>query len=252
MPTLPSQTCPSIVVRYKFIVITDAITDLVLVIIPAYLCWQLQMSVALKLQVLAVFAFRLPLAGLAGLFLKTWIRSLHSTNPGIHRTPAVIYQQAELCVSLMAATIPCLKSFIRSFDTGSGVKASFGSSNDYGSGDRPSNSAGKHVESYKLSSIRRSVIGSPRSRSRTQPDGDDGRVKVSSKPFANTQLGSAISRSKGFKEALGRQTIDELDRQSQGSSQGLCIKRELQWEVTTENMRKGSDTNNPGMLRLPQ
>jgi hypothetical protein len=252
MPMMPSQTCPSIVARYEFIVITDAITDVILVVIPAYLCWQLQMSVTLKLQVLAVFAFRLPLVALAGLFLKTWMRSLHSTNPGIQRTPAVIYQQSELCLSLMAATIPCLKSFIRSFDTGSGMKPSVGgSSNDYGSGERPDNSR-RHAESYKMASMKRSTGDSPRSRSRVQPDDVDGKVRVSSKPFASTQLGSTTSRSTNFKDTFGRQTVEESDRQSQGSAHGLCITREMQWEVTTENMRRGSDTNTPGMLRLPQ
>ena len=104
-PVSPTETCPTIVTRYKIVVVTDAITDVILVVIPGYLCWQLQMSIVLKVQVLAVFAFRLPLVALSGLFLKTWIRSLSIVNPGIHRTPAIIFQQAELCVSLMAATI---------------------------------------------------------------------------------------------------------------------------------------------------
>jgi hypothetical protein len=252
MPMMTSQTCPSIVARYEFIVITDAITDVILVVVPAYLCWQLQMSVTLKFQVLAVFAFRLPVAALAGLFLKTWMRSLHSTNPGIQRTPAIIYQQSELCLSLMAATIPCLKSFIRSFDTGSGMKPTIGSSNDYGSGERPANSSQRHAESYKMASMKRSTASSPRSRGRTQPENDDGKVRVSSRPFASTHLGSTTSRSTNFKDTFGRQTVEESDRQSQGSAHGLCITREMQWEVTTENMRRGSDTNTPGMLRLPQ
>lgn len=121
-PKTPSQICSGIEKRYMFVVVTDAMTDLVLAFIPVYLCRRLQMNILLKLQVLGIFALRLPLLVLAGYFLKTWKRSLHSGNPGIARTVPLVFQQSQLCFSLITGSIPCLKSFIRSFDTGSGVK----------------------------------------------------------------------------------------------------------------------------------
>ena len=131
-PPTEAGICPGIFVRYQVIAITDALTDVLLVLVPAYLVWQLQMSTQLKLQVISVFAFRLPLLPLSFLTLSSWNRSLHSSNPGVDRTSAILFQQSELCFSLIAGTVPCLKSFIRSFDTGSGVKVGY-TTNGYGS-----------------------------------------------------------------------------------------------------------------------
>ncbi|CAO2653631.1 Nn.00g030420.m01.CDS01 [Neocucurbitaria sp. VM-36] len=245
-PKTQSQTCPSIIARYQFLVVTDAITDIILVIIPAYLCWQLQMSVLIKLQVLAVFSFRLPLVALAGLFLKTWVRSLSTNNPGVDRSPAIIFHQCELCVSLMAGTIPCLKSFIRSFDTGSGVKAGFGSSNEYGSSGRTSSNALKQ-QSYQLSSLKRSKNST--SHTRSQLDENDGEIRVRSQPFSSGRAGQPpLAREKSNRSGYGWQQ-QETDRDSQGSRQELFIRKDLMWEVGSD-ARRGSDT--PGMLSLPR
>jgi hypothetical protein len=235
------------------VVITDAITDIVLVVIPGYLCWHLQMSVVLKLQVLAVFAFRLPLVALSGLFLKAWIRSLSMTNPGIRRSTPIVFQQAELCLSLMAATIPCLKSFIRSFDTGSGQKADIGSSNEYGSNSRNGGDSSKVPSgSYELSSMSKTDTETSRKRSRTRLHDDDGTVRVNPRPFASGRSNSKVARNTSLRGIMEPQGPDEADRQSQGSSKELFIRREMHWEVTSEQARRGSDLEKPGMLRLPQ
>jgi hypothetical protein len=251
-PRIPSQMCPTIVARYKFVVILDAITDIVLVVIPGYLCWQLQMSVTLKLQVLAVFAFRLPPVALAGLFLKTWITSLHAVNPGIRRTPAIVFQQMELCVALMAATIPCLKSFIRSFDTGSGVKATIGSSNEYGSYGRTGSNTRNHGESYELPSLNRSKAETSRNGSRSPLKDDDGVVRANTRPFTSGWSKPSLMRNKSLRGTSEPRLAQNADRQSQESGKELFIRREMQWEVTSEEARRGSDVNNPGILRLPQ
>jgi hypothetical protein len=251
-PRIPSQTCPTIVTRYKVVVITDAITDVVLVLIPGYLCWHLQMSFLLKLQVLAVFSFRLPLVALTGLFLKTWIHSLSTVNPGVDRATPIILQQAELCVSLIAATIPCLKSFIRSFDTGSGVKATIGSSREYGSNGTGASSSRNPNESYELSSMDKSKSEYSRRRSRTRARDDDGIFRVNSKPFASGRSDTSFARKESLRGGMETQGAQEADRQSQGSSKELCIRREMHWEVTSEDARRDSDVEDPGVLRLPE
>ncbi|KAF1850648.1 uncharacterized protein K460DRAFT_391103 [Cucurbitaria berberidis CBS 394.84] len=245
-PKSPSETCPTIIARYQFVVATDAITDIILVIIPAYLCWQLHMSVIVKLQVLAVFSFRLPLIPLAGLFLKTWIRSLSTSNPGVDRTPAIIFHQCQLCVSLIAGTIPCLKSFIRSFDTGSGVKAGFGSSNEYGSNGPNSTSATKQ-QSYQLSTLKRSKISSSQTRSRV--DEDDGNINENPLPFTSGRTNQPpLAWDRSNRAGYEWQEL-EPDRDSQGSRQELFIRKDTAWEVGSDTRRR-SDT--PGILVLPQ
>ncbi|KAF2472815.1 uncharacterized protein BDR25DRAFT_366028 [Lindgomyces ingoldianus] len=166
LPALEEQTCPSLLPRYQVIIITDTVTDVLLVLVPAYLVWQLQMSKALKLQVISAFAVRLPLLPLSILVLITYKNSLHSSNPGVDRTTAIIFQQSQLCFSLMAGTIPCLKSFIRSFDTGSGAKVGY-TTHAYGSNGYAGGG------SYKMQSL--SGSGS----AMRSHKGDDGDVKVS-------------------------------------------------------------------------
>jgi hypothetical protein len=240
-PRISSQTCPTIVTRYKIVVVTDAITDVVLVLIPGYLCWHLQMSFLLKLQVLAVFSFRLPLVALAGLFLKTWIHSLSAVNPGVDRATPIIFQQVELCVSLIAATIPCLKSFIRSFDTGSGVKATIGSSNEYGSSGGGGSSSQNPNESYELSSMDKSKSEYSRKGSRNRTKDDDGTFRMNSKPFTSGRSDTKFARKESLRGRLDTKETQEEDRRSQGSSKELCIRREMHWEVTSEDARRHSD-----------
>jgi hypothetical protein len=245
-PISPSGTCPSIIARYKLVVATDAITDVILVSIPGYLVWQLQMSIKLKLQVLIVFAFRLPLIALACIFLKAWIRSLSADNPGVTRTPAIIYQQVELCVSLMAATIPCLKSFIRSFDTGSGVKATIGSSNEYGSSGRHGSNARNEGESYRMSPVKESKTCEA-SQMRSKEHG--GIMKGSPRPTTSNWSPARLTRNASLKDVLGAQHTLEADRQSQTSMKELLIRREMHWEVTSEEAQRGRKANRSGALR---
>jgi hypothetical protein len=223
-PQHQSQICTGITTRYQVIVITDALTDVILVFAPTYLVCQLQMSVALKVQVISVFAFRLPLITLSALAISNFNSSLSSPNPGVDRSPAIIFQQSELCFSLIAGTVPCLKSFIRSFDTGSGVKAGYTS--NYGSSGRGG--------SYPMQSL---SAGSA-IRSQTQ---DDGEVRVNPKPFPPINPGDGSLRSDPATNVTTapystRTMHKEEDALSRGS-QELFIRRDVQWEVKSENIR---------------
>jgi hypothetical protein len=218
-PSTEAEICPGIHARYQVVAITDAITDVLLVLVPTYLVWQLQMAVSLKMQVVAVFAFRLPLIPLSFLALTSWNRSLHSNNPGVDRSTAIIYQQSELCFSLIAGTVPCLKSFIRSFDTGSGVKVGY-TSNGYGS-------SGNQGLSYRMQSLNREG-------SATRSNNDDtGDVKVSSKPFVDGRTrGNSVANTTTVYVASKPK---EEDAMSHGS-QELFIRRDVQFEVRSENV----------------
>jgi hypothetical protein len=68
-PRTGSKLCVGLKTRYMLVTVTDGVTDLVLAILPAYLCRHFHMKFMFKLQVLGIFALRLPLLVLAGLFL---------------------------------------------------------------------------------------------------------------------------------------------------------------------------------------
>jgi hypothetical protein len=218
-PPTEAEICHGIYTRYQVVAITDALTDVLLVVVPSYLVWQLQMHVTLKMQVVAVFAFRLPLIPLSFLALTSWKRSLYSDNPGVDRSAAIIYQQSELCFSLIAGTVPCLKSFIRSFDTGSGVKVGY---TTYGHGSSGDNQG----QSYRMQSLNKegSATGSH--------NADTGDVKVINRIFTAGRARENSTANTTTVYAPSKPV--EEDAMSHGS-QELFIRRDVQFEVRSEN-----------------
>lgn len=246
-----SDVCSGIQTRYLFVLITDCITDAILAFIPTYLCRHLQMNMLFKLQVLGIFALRLPLLALAALFFNTWRSSLHSDDPGVHRTKALAYQQSQLCFSLISATIPCLKSFIQSFDTGSGQKAGFGYSSNSGAYGHISTvhhstvRAEDNNESYPMSRLDRSAKSDSALAHQTNTGGA---VRVNKK----TSDGNDSSAADNGGIDLERRSTQESDRKSQQSTQELVIRKDVQFDVKREPAKKGSEAHRPGLLRLPK
>jgi hypothetical protein len=231
-PRTGSKLCVGLKTRYMLVTVTDGVTDLVLAILPAYLCRHLHTKFMFKLQVLGVFALRLPLLVLAGLFFKYWMASLASESTDVIRTTALIFQQAELCFSLIAGTIPCLKSFIQSFDTGSGVKAGFGSTHTSGYGRHSkvhhgSNSEINDGESYQVSPLRCDGIDRPV----LQVKVDEDRLLQSTR--GSTATGLCGVSLEDLVHLERRSTLD-FDGSSQLSTQELVIRKDVRWEVTRE------------------
>ncbi|KAF2747785.1 hypothetical protein M011DRAFT_467378 [Sporormia fimetaria CBS 119925] len=213
------QTCPNLAVRYQVVLATDIFTDAILVLLPAYLVSQLHMTTKLKIQVTLVFAFRLPLIPLAILGSSNFVHSFESPNPGVDRALAIVFQQSQLCLSLIAATLPCLKSFIRSFDTGGGLNV------NYGSGSRSGYDRG---QSYHLRSL-------TKGRSDTSSrDAEQGTLQVSR---SRDGIARTITNSTPSVTATthGKGTSGNEDTSSH-ESQELFIRRDVQWEVRSENL----------------
>jgi hypothetical protein len=183
------------------------------------------MKFMFKLQVLGIFALRLPLLVLAGLFYKYWMASLVSDDTDVVRTTALIFQQAEVCFSLIAGTIPCLKSFIQSFDTGSGVKAGFGSTHTSGYGHHSKVLHGRNAEindeeSYQMSPLRRDIIDRPV----FQVKVDEDRLLRSTRGSAATGL-CGVSMEDLVR--LERRSTLYFDSSSQLSTQELVIRKDV-------------------------
>jgi len=250
-PKTPSEICPGIQSRYMFVLVTDCITDAILAFIPTYLCRHLQMNIFFKLQVLGIFTLRLPLLAFATLFFKSWTSSLYSDNPGVSRSKALAYQQSQLCFSLISATVPCLKSFIQSFDTGSGQRAGIGSSSysgGYGHISTVHHSAVRaedNSESYQMSCLARSknTVSDLGHNADTE-----GAIRVNKKTFD----GDGLSAVDDGGVDLERRDTQESDRKSQHSTQELVIRKEVQFNVEREPARKEIETHRPGLLRLPK
>ncbi|KAF2026158.1 hypothetical protein EK21DRAFT_12166, partial [Setomelanomma holmii] len=127
------QQCHDKLTRWRVIAAFDMVTELLLVALPVIFIWPIQMKRYIKLQVAVAFGFRIPVIGFAALNLQYISRYVDSDNVSYHIIPALVCQQYELFWSLLSATIPTLKSFMRSFNSGFGMEIDLDKPYSYGS-----------------------------------------------------------------------------------------------------------------------
>jgi hypothetical protein len=120
LPPDESQ-CTSQFLRWQVITGFDVATEILLVMVAMLIVAPVQLSLYLKFQVVCAFAFRLPLVALAVLRLHYVGAATTAENPGTALTPILVLQQVYLCWSIISATLPNLKAFVRSFGSGFGI-----------------------------------------------------------------------------------------------------------------------------------
>lgn len=125
--------------RWQAITAVDVLTELCICALPIVLVWPSQLARPLKFQVFLAFVFRLPLVGLSALHLALFKGYSVSTSslppsttasssgeqPQLAVARGLLLQQVMLAYSLVSATVPNLKSFMRSFSVGLGVSIGF-------------------------------------------------------------------------------------------------------------------------------
>lgn len=114
--------------RWQAITATDVGTDLIGFLTPLVSVWDLNMKVKYKAQVILAFSFRLPMIALSILHLKSLSTVSQANDPQSSVTHSLLYLQAMLAWSLISATIPNMRGFIKSFGTSFGMPAAPGSS----------------------------------------------------------------------------------------------------------------------------
>ena len=137
-------------------------------------------------------------------------RYVHSATPGLDIVPVLVCQQVELCWSLISATIPALKSFVKSFNSGFGLTFDPDATTRYGS--RGYGASG----GYELRSVGKgkSMLSSKGSRNATMNDGEDRITDV----LHRKEKGNG--RDVGSIKSMG--------------SQDHIIRKDMQWEVHYE------------------
>ncbi|KAK6423278.1 hypothetical protein LTR95_016546 [Oleoguttula sp. CCFEE 5521] len=97
----------------------SCLTEFAFMAFPVFLVYGLQMPLASKLTVVTGFAFRLPIIVFTILRFDAFRDTLGNVAD-ISWTYVLlaIYTELEMHASLMAATIPCMHIFLRSFNTG--------------------------------------------------------------------------------------------------------------------------------------
>jgi hypothetical protein len=126
-------------IRWKIVTALDVVSEVVFVIFASVFVSPLQMRFQRKFLVIFAFSFRLPyvilhrnpsnpfshyytnarpsVAGLGIVSLHSYLNHLHYGRTSIGLATSICWQEAWLSYSLMSATIPCLKGFIKSFTT---------------------------------------------------------------------------------------------------------------------------------------
>ncbi|KAF2726094.1 hypothetical protein K431DRAFT_289963 [Polychaeton citri CBS 116435] len=118
-----AETAESTYNRWLAIEVLSAAIEGCLISFAVFLVWKLQMSTQSKLTVISGFAARLPLFAIAAARLWSIRQSLFPADPTsvdstFSPTIPTILLQLEMHTNLISATIPCLRIFLRNFNSG--------------------------------------------------------------------------------------------------------------------------------------
>lgn len=83
------------------------------------------MKAKFKAEVMLAFTFRLPMVPLSILHLQSLDNFQQSHDPRLDVTENLLYTQAMLVWSLISATIPSLRGFVKSFNTSFGMPMAY-------------------------------------------------------------------------------------------------------------------------------
>lgn len=110
------DTAPSNMHRWLAFGVMSAVLDAIALLSPLYLTWNIQMDRRSKLTVIVAFASRAPCIVFDALRIAALVNLNAEDFSWGYITPE-IYTQLEMHYSLISATIPCLRIFLRAWHT---------------------------------------------------------------------------------------------------------------------------------------
>jgi len=114
--------CRTRLLQWRITAAFDIVTELLLVILPTLFVWPIRIKRHIKTQVAIAFGFRLPLVAIIAVHLHYVSKYSNTTNTSNAIISALVLQQCELLWSLTSATIPTLKKFMQTFNSGFGLE----------------------------------------------------------------------------------------------------------------------------------
>lgn len=229
--------CPSQELRWQVITGYDIATEILLVFTAVLIVAPVQLAFHLKLQVVTAFLLRLPLIALAVLRLHYLQRVNDSENPGLAQVPVLVIQQVYLCWTIISATIPNLKSFVRSFGSGFGIGIDMESyTNAYGS-----KHSGRN-KSYEMGSVHNEPspeVNGSATRNRNMNSRLDEYDQEEVRPIrsVNSRQGNVVHTHPLPRSAHGTRGTGEEEQGSIEStgSDARIIRKDVQWQVAYED-----------------
>ncbi|KAF6530300.1 hypothetical protein HZS61_001612 [Fusarium oxysporum f. sp. conglutinans] len=109
------KQCPDQSARWGVITAIDILTEILTWLLVLHLSWSVNISFARKCQVVTAFSFRIPLIAISSVHLAYSQTYPSSLEPQFAVTNTLICQQVMIAWSLISATTPNLKNFLKSF-----------------------------------------------------------------------------------------------------------------------------------------
>ncbi|KAL7929240.1 hypothetical protein V8C35DRAFT_315887 [Trichoderma chlorosporum] len=227
--------CPNQNTRWAVITAIDILTEILTWLFIVWVSWSVNMSFSRKCQVALAFSFRLPLIAFAAIHLAFFNKYPTSAEPQFSVTNSLLFQQTMIVWSLITATVPNMKNFLKSFSIGLGFPLAYDSS-VYGSSN-----------AYPLRSLENTT----------------GRSKATSAAGASTSVwvhdhsdSEARGRPHSWRpdhvpdqtaaqaQHVGRDSRENLseEERSRSGSRDMIIIKQVAWKVTHEN-RQGTSAN---------
>jgi len=133
------ERCSGAFLRWRVISAFDILSEIILVAMPVYLIWGLATTISTKAAVVAAFSFRLLTIIPIAFRLSNFNKAGRISNPTLREDLFIVWTQTELNYSLISATIPTLRLFVKNLNTQLGGVGPAGSGNEqgYGYGSNP-------------------------------------------------------------------------------------------------------------------
>ncbi|KAL1612384.1 hypothetical protein SLS60_000610 [Paraconiothyrium brasiliense] len=195
-----TKHCSSQNTRWIVITALDVVTEIILLVLPAFLVWQLQMKASYKLRVIAAFCFRILVIFFSIFHLGARIKYTDNAQPSpFNIVSTLTWHQTLLAWSLISTTIPNLKAFLHS------LSANWGGA-DWG----------YTVKAYGNGTFEMKNMGTD-SRSRAMASG------------AGTE--AATDMDTKFETQIQTRQVGERSSLGSGGSQDMIIRKETVWTV---------------------
>ncbi|KAF7558248.1 hypothetical protein G7Z17_g151 [Cylindrodendrum hubeiense] len=224
------KQCPNQYTRWAVITVIDIITEVFTWLLIVRLSWTVSMSFTRKFQVSMAFAFRLPLIVLSAIHLAHLRKYPDAAEPQFAVTNSLLFQQAMIVWSLISATVPNLKNFLKSFSIGMGFPLAFdlsmyGSSNAYALQSLDKN------RSKATSSA--AATGAGASTSLSVHDHSDSEARGRPHNWRPDKVSHQTTAAHHY-SGNSRDNLSEEEENSRTGSQELIINKEVAWNVTYE------------------
>ncbi|EXA51461.1 hypothetical protein FOVG_00093 [Fusarium oxysporum f. sp. pisi HDV247] len=206
------KQCPDQSARWGVITAIDILTEILTWLLVLHLSWSVNISFARKCQVVTAFSFRIPLIAISSVHLAYSHTYPSSLEPQFAVTNTLICQQVMIAWSLISATTPNLKNFLKSFSIGMGFPVAF----DF--------TMSGSSKAYALQSLRNNRSTNAASATATAHSANWRPDQVSNQTTAAHRSSRSNSRD-----------VSEEGSSSRAGSQELIINKEVAWNVTYED-----------------